>query len=152
MTLRISTGWICEVIRVLIFVSYNQLRFVFVSVIRSLSDEIYCHNRLTGFYWDLLLGGGNVPLSDNVFVNITTTLKQSSENFSKNENFLLNIFTTFLLLNPLVLSKWGCLQKTRAQKVENWPSYELPKLNGPKIFESPTLKAHNSVNSHPFEL
>ena len=33
----------------------------------------------------------------------------------------------FLLQNPFLLSKWGCLPKTRVQSDENWPSYELRK-------------------------
>ena len=42
----------------------------------------------------------------------------------------LNFFagnTLFLLQNLKLLWKWGCLQKNRAQKVENWPSYNLSK-------------------------
>ena len=29
----------------------------------------------------------------------------------------------FLLQNPILLSKWGCLQKTRPQYLKNWMSY-----------------------------
>ena len=29
----------------------------------------------------------------------------------------------FLLQNPILLSKWGCLQKTRPQYLKNWLSY-----------------------------
>ena len=50
------------------------------------------------------------------------TLKISKFQKCQNCPQMTSYNTIFLLLNQLVLSKWGCLQKNRAQNIKIWPN------------------------------
>ena len=58
-------------------------------------------------------GGGDPP----------KPLRQNLVSQKKKSNFFFALDSQFLFYNIKVLYKIGCLQKTRVQKIENWPSY-----------------------------
>ena len=62
------------------------------------------------------------------------------------------IWTHFLLQDTFLLTKWGCLQESRAQYVKNWPRYEGFKIEKKTISKfsifPPTYEKHHPSVIH----